>query len=58
MKTQKLEIERRFVRLTKKRKERLVDAVAELIISYLERHGTEIPDEAEGKASQEAEKKA
>ena len=58
MKTQTLEIERRFVRLTKKRKERLVDAVAELIISYLERHGTEIPEKADGDASREPEKKA
>jgi len=58
MATQTLEIVRHSVRLTKKQKERLTDAVAELIVSYLERHGTEMPRESDGKTSQEPEKKA
>jgi hypothetical protein len=57
MATQTLEIVRHSVRLTKKQKERLTDAVAELIVSYLERHGTDMPEETNDKASQEAEKK-
>jgi len=56
MATQTIEIVRHSVRLTKKQKERLTDAVAELIVSYLERHGTDMPEEIGGKVPQKAEK--
>ena len=46
-----IEIERRFVKMTPERKDRLTDAVAELIVEHLEKNGLDLPKVPESNTS-------
>ena len=46
-----LEIERRFVKMTPEQKDKLTDAMAELIVGYLEKHGPDFPRKPESDTS-------
>lgn len=46
-----LEIERRFVKMTPEQKNKLTDAVADLIVEHLEKHGLDFPEEPESDMS-------
>jgi len=46
-----LKIERRFVKMTPEQKDKLTDAMADLIIGYLEKHGPDFPEQPESDTS-------